>query len=122
MGCVPEYKEQYEFSQVMTKVILDEEFDDYEVFGQEERRELIFRLFMHLVYGGPLNQYEDSVGPYFDLTKGLYKDLVSCVIAASTLRYSLIFLPPRVASLRAPACGSCVFLGSAHRDGAAGAG
>ena len=37
-------------------MLLDEEHDSYGEFSEGERRELIFRLFLHLVYGGPLNQ------------------------------------------------------------------
>ena len=50
--------------------------DQFDIFDQEERDELIFKLFAHLIYGGPLNQYEDNIGPYFDITRDLYKDLV----------------------------------------------
>lgn len=53
--------------------------EEYDTFSEEERDELLFRLFRLLVVGGALNQYEDSIGPYFDLTRDLYKDVVTCV-------------------------------------------
>lgn len=54
-----------------------EEADEYDIFSAEERAELLFKLFTLLVVGGPLNQYEDNIGPYFDITRDLYKDLVT---------------------------------------------
>eukprot|EP00730_Choanoeca_flexa_P018763 TRINITY_DN9143_c0_g1_i1.p1 TRINITY_DN9143_c0_g1~~TRINITY_DN9143_c0_g1_i1.p1 ORF type:complete len:223 (+),score=33.24 TRINITY_DN9143_c0_g1_i1:225-893(+) len=76
-GCIPEWVEGYEINSELLKTMWMEESEHYDIFDQEERDELIFKLFAHLVYGGPLNQYEDNIGPYFDITRDLYKDLVS---------------------------------------------
>eukprot|EP00050_Salpingoeca_kvevrii_P022439 m.126514 g.126514 ORF g.126514 m.126514 type:complete len:396 (+) comp9707_c0_seq4:4276-5463(+) len=77
VGCIPEYDGPLTFNQELQKVLLMQDSDHYDVFSADERNQLLFRLFTLLVYGGPLNQYEDSIGPYFDLTKGLYKDVIS---------------------------------------------
>jgi hypothetical protein len=50
---------------------------EYDTFTEEERDELLFRIFRLLVVGGALNQYEDNIGPYFDLTRDLYRDVVT---------------------------------------------
>eukprot|EP00045_Choanoeca_perplexa_P011705 m.124986 g.124986 ORF g.124986 m.124986 type:complete len:257 (+) comp15730_c0_seq1:151-921(+) len=76
-GCIPEWVEGYEINSELLKALWMEDSDQYDIFDQEERDELIFRLFAHLIYGGPLNQYDDTIGPYFDITRDLYKDLVS---------------------------------------------
>eukprot|EP00049_Salpingoeca_infusionum_P017936 m.355043 g.355043 ORF g.355043 m.355043 type:complete len:257 (-) comp17166_c0_seq1:2035-2805(-) len=77
-GCLPEYMDDgYEISTQLAKTLLVEESDEYAMFSKEERQELLFLLFQHLVIGGPLNQYEDNVAPYFDATKVIYKDCVS---------------------------------------------
>ena len=44
--------------------MLMDDSDHYDIFSEEERSELIFKLFQHLTLGGPLNQYEDDIGPY----------------------------------------------------------
>eukprot|EP00039_Didymoeca_costata_P033466 m.42496 g.42496 ORF g.42496 m.42496 type:complete len:278 (-) comp9886_c0_seq2:175-1008(-) len=77
-GCFPEYLDNgFTINQEVGKVILMEDSDHYDMFSSEERQELLFRIFQHLTLGGPLNQYEDEVGPYFDTVKAFYKSLVS---------------------------------------------
>lgn len=76
-GCVPDIVDNVPINNELSKVLLVEDSDNFEEFSPEERKEFLFRLFTHLVVGGPLNQYEDFIGPYFDTTKNLYKDLVS---------------------------------------------
>ena len=57
--------------------MLVEDSDNFSSFSSTDRQEFLFRLFTHLVVGGNLNQYDDSIAAYFDLTKSLYKDLVT---------------------------------------------
>ncbi|EGD77582.1 hypothetical protein PTSG_08679 [Salpingoeca rosetta] len=73
-GCIPECLDNgMEINQEITKVLHMPESEQYDMFVPEERQEFLFQLFSLLVTGGPLNQYEDNVGPYFDLTRSLYK-------------------------------------------------
>jgi len=58
-------------------MLLDESSEEWDVYSAAERKELIFHVMQRLATGGGLNQYEDSMEPYLDLAKGLYKDLVS---------------------------------------------
>ena len=37
----------------------------------------VFKVFQTLVIGGSLNQYEDTLKPYLEWTKTIYKSLVS---------------------------------------------
>ena len=57
-------------------MILMEDSDNYEVYSESERQEFLFHLFEHLCLGGSVCQYEDSITPYLDTVKALYKDLV----------------------------------------------
>lgn len=57
--------------------MLLEDSDNYDTFSEEDRGQFLFRIFKHLTLGGPLNQYEDNIGPYFDTVKKIYKDFVS---------------------------------------------
>ena len=70
------YVDGFEINQEMGKVVLMPESENYDVFSDDDRKELIFKIFQHLTLGGPLNQYEDSIGPYFDTTKAFYKALI----------------------------------------------
>ena len=61
----------------LRKLLLDESSEEWEVFSDQERRELIFHVMQRLAVGGGMNQYDDSIEPYLKLTKALYKDLVT---------------------------------------------
>jgi len=50
--------------------------DNYDMFTEEERSEFLFRVFRHLCLGGAVCQFEDTIQPYLDATKAVYKDLV----------------------------------------------
>lgn len=54
-----------------------EDSEKYEAFDQNQRKEFLFKVFQALVLGGSLNQYEDTMKPYLEWTKTLYKSLVS---------------------------------------------
>jgi len=76
-GCIPEVFEGINIDNELSNVLLVDGSDNYAVFSPEDRSEFLFRLFTHLVVGGTLNQYDDFIAAYFDLTKALYKDLVT---------------------------------------------
>ncbi|KAG7189382.1 hypothetical protein KM043_017029 [Ampulex compressa] len=57
-------------------MLLDEESDEYNLYSEEDRKEFIFKIFQLLVLGGTLCQYEDSLDPYLNVTKDIYKDLI----------------------------------------------
>lgn len=57
-------------------MLLMPDSEHYDIYNESERNEFIFRLFRHLCLGGAVCQYEDTVQPYLDATKAIYKDLV----------------------------------------------
>lgn len=57
-------------------MLLMPESDHFDLYSEVERNEFIFRLFRHLCLGGDVCQYEDSIQPYLDATKAIYKDLL----------------------------------------------
>jgi hypothetical protein len=75
-GCVPNDVAGFTVNQEIGRVLLDDECDGFDVFAKADRQELLFGIFQTLCLGGALNQYEDSIGPYFELTKALYKHCV----------------------------------------------
>ena len=77
-GCVPEYMDNgFIINDEVGKVMLMEDSNNYDTFSKDERNELLFKIFQHLTLGGPLNQYENEIGPYFDTVKTFYKNLIS---------------------------------------------
>lgn len=77
--CFDEYYENFTVSDELRKCLLMEEFDSYQAFTPEQRREFIFQLFKAMCLGGRLCQYEDSVLTYLDVTKKMYKDMTTVV-------------------------------------------
>lgn len=59
---------------LVRETILMEESEMYDAFSEQERKEFLFRIFSHLVFGGASNQWEDHVEEYFKVTKAIYKD------------------------------------------------
>ncbi|XP_011504128.1 PREDICTED: uncharacterized protein C11orf70 homolog, partial [Ceratosolen solmsi marchali] len=58
-------------------MLLDTECPEYNLFTDEERQEFIFRIFELLVLGGVLCQFENEIKPYLDITRSIYKDLIT---------------------------------------------
>jgi hypothetical protein len=64
-------------SDELRKCLLDPSSESYDIaFQREHRQELLYHIFSHLVLGGRINQFEDNIGPYLQVTKMLYKDMV----------------------------------------------
>ncbi|XP_047461495.1 cilia- and flagella-associated protein 300 [Mugil cephalus] len=61
----------------LRKMLQDDCSEHYHAVGREEREEFLFCLFKHLCLGGELCQYEDTIDPYINTTKQIYKDLIS---------------------------------------------
>nr|CAD7441424.1 unnamed protein product [Timema bartmani] len=61
----------------LRKMLLDEDSSNYKLIPKSDRNEFIFCLFQAICLGGQWCQYEDSIKPYLDITKLIYKDLVS---------------------------------------------
>eukprot|EP00048_Salpingoeca_helianthica_P009177 m.131669 g.131669 ORF g.131669 m.131669 type:complete len:259 (-) comp14796_c3_seq1:39-815(-) len=76
-GCIPDTVDGVQINNELAQILLVEDSEKYGEFTAADRSEFLFRLFSHLVVGGPLNQYDDYIAPYFDITKDLYKDLVT---------------------------------------------
>lgn len=76
-GRIEEDVEGVPIHNLIREAILMEESELYDAFSIQERKEFLFRIFSHVVFGGASNQYEDHVEEYFKVTKQLYKDLLT---------------------------------------------
>ncbi|XP_067841565.1 cilia- and flagella-associated protein 300 isoform X2 [Heptranchias perlo] len=75
--CLDEFYEDFTISDQLRQVLLLEDSDNYQIFSEAERDEFVFRIFKHLCLGGALCQFEDTIDPYLETTKAVYKELVS---------------------------------------------
>merc|ERR1719183_1385981 len=62
---------------LVREAILLEESDLYDSFSDKDRKEFLFHIFKHIMFGGASNQWEDHVEDYFKVTKDVYKDLLT---------------------------------------------
>ncbi|XP_029633935.1 cilia- and flagella-associated protein 300-like isoform X2 [Octopus sinensis] len=74
--CFDEYYENFAISDELRKMLLLEESDNYNLYSPSEKEEFLFCLLKHLCLGGKVCQFEDDFGPYEDMVKKLYKELV----------------------------------------------
>ncbi|KAJ8309761.1 hypothetical protein KUTeg_011626 [Tegillarca granosa] len=75
--CFDEFCGDFTVSDELRKMLLIDDSDNYCIYSDSERDEFLFRLFKHLCLGGQYCQFEDMLDPYTDMTKQLYKDLIS---------------------------------------------
>ena len=61
----------------LRQMLLDDSCEDYDLFSEAERSELIFHVLKRLAVGGGMNQWDEHIEPYLKLTKDIYKDLVT---------------------------------------------
>ena len=59
------------------EAFLMEESEHYDKFSEEDKKELLIQLFKILIIGGSLNQYDETIEPYREELKKLYKEMVS---------------------------------------------
>ena len=78
---------------IFFQMLVSDESDYFDLYSEAEQDELLFRLFKHLCLGGSVCQYEDTVEPYLQATKLIYKDLVRYVWRCNdkTIPFELLF-------------------------------
>jgi len=88
--CMPQYVDDICVSDKLRELLMIEDSEDYELYSDEERGEVLMRVLRACVVGGPLCQYEDNVKPYFQVTKALYKDFLSVKKNAETSKLEIV--------------------------------
>lgn len=71
-------------SDCLQVALLDEDSEEYEVFTQEDRKELLFQVIKLLVLGGEICQYEDEWDTYEPVITSLYRDLIGKSVVKNT--------------------------------------
>jgi len=88
--CFDEYIGDFTISDHLRQMLINEDSDQFCEFNETERSEFLFLLFSHICLGGRLCQYEDNVQPYLDVTKAVYKDLISVQKNPETKELSIL--------------------------------
>ncbi|XP_075706087.1 cilia- and flagella-associated protein 300 [Rhinoderma darwinii] len=88
--CLDEYVDDFIVSDELRKVLLLEDSEKYEIFSTSDRQEFLFLLFKHLCLGGAVCQFEDTIDPYLEITKSMYKELISVQKNPETKQINII--------------------------------
>lgn len=75
--CFEEMVDDVPVQDEFRKALLVEDSENYGLFDDEQREELLFRLMKHLAVGGSLCQFEDTLPPYLDALRQIYRGLLS---------------------------------------------
>jgi len=104
--CLDEYYDSFVVSDQLRKCLLMEEEDVFKLFSESDRHEFIFHVFKSLCLGGTCCQFEDDLQPYLDMTRKIYKDMITVVKDSKTEKikvashvYQIVELESSIASL-----------------------
>jgi hypothetical protein len=76
--CLEEVVDGVVVADELRRALLCEESENFLLFDENERAELLFKLLATVALGGSSQcQYEDTAAPYLELARCLYKDLVT---------------------------------------------
>jgi cilia- and flagella-associated protein 300 len=83
-GCFEEIYEGISVSDKLRDMLVNEDSENASVYSEGEKKELIFVIFRILVIGGSMCQPDTEVKRYQELTKSLYKELLTVYKMPST--------------------------------------
>eukprot|EP00658_Telonema_sp_P-2_P016675 TRINITY_DN1646_c0_g1_i5.p2 TRINITY_DN1646_c0_g1~~TRINITY_DN1646_c0_g1_i5.p2 ORF type:complete len:141 (-),score=22.16 TRINITY_DN1646_c0_g1_i5:271-693(-) len=101
MGCFEEWEEGMCLQDRLRVALAKPDAEDYSVFTEQQRQELIVEIFRHLCLGGGMNQWDDNIDPYLDITKAIYKDMLSVRKNSDTGKVEVSTLAYKVTDLEA---------------------
>ncbi|KAG4087784.1 hypothetical protein H8356DRAFT_1010305 [Neocallimastix lanati (nom. inval.)] len=97
--CFDEYTDHFLVSDELRKCILMPEFETYDIFTEDDRKEFLFHIFKSICLGGYICQYEDDIQKYFDISKLLYKDFVRVTRDNKTKKLNVISMVYKINDL-----------------------
>jgi len=75
--CLDEDLEGFLIADEVHRMLLTDESEHWDLYSEEEKGEFLHLIFKHLVLGGPVCQYDDMIERYLEVTKALYKELIT---------------------------------------------
>ena len=82
--CMEETFDDVTAGDKLRKMLVDEDDEEYCLYDDEEKQELLFHIFKRLVIGGSMCQWEDEIKEYERLTKQIYRELLTVHKSQST--------------------------------------
>ena len=83
-GCFEEVYDGMTVQDKLRELLINEDSENACIYSEKERKELIYVLFKLLVVGGSMCQPDTNMERYLDMTKGLYRDLLTVYKAPTT--------------------------------------
>eukprot|EP00798_Chlamydomonas_sp_ICE-L_P027507 gene27507-2509_t len=75
--CMDDVREGFQISDMLREMLLSDESENADLYSDEEKAELLWKVFEALCLGGPCCQFEDRLEPYIEVTKKVYKELLA---------------------------------------------
>lgn len=76
-GCFEEIYDGISVGDLLREMLLNEDSENASLFNESEKKQFIFRLFKLLAVGGSMCQPDTKTDRYLEMTKNLYKNLIS---------------------------------------------
>jgi len=76
-GCFEEIVEGISVGDLLRDVLLNEYSENARLFSESEKKQFIYCLFKLIAIGGSMCQPDTKIDRYLEMTKGLYKNLIS---------------------------------------------
>ncbi|KAK9811465.1 hypothetical protein WJX72_004407 [[Myrmecia] bisecta] len=75
--CMEDIMDGFQVSDMLRDLLLSKDSENAALFSEQDTAQFLFRVFRHLCLGGAINQFEDNIEAYLDVTKKIYKELIS---------------------------------------------
>ena len=82
--CLDELVDGANAQDELRELLVNEDSVKADTFSEAAQKEALFRLFKMFAVGGPMCQSDDEVGNYLEMTKSLYRDLVTVYKSSKT--------------------------------------
>ena len=76
-GCYEDMVSEIPINDLLKDLMINNNGENRNLYSEEDRKQFIFQLFKILVLGGSLKQPDARTDHYLELTKGIYKDLLT---------------------------------------------
>ena len=76
-GCYEDIVNEIPINDLLKDLLINNNSENRNLYSDEDRKQFIFQLFKILVLGGNMNQPDTRTDRYLELTKGIYKDLLT---------------------------------------------
>merc|ERR1711964_62572 len=80
-------------------LLLNPDTEEEELYSDDDKKEFIYHIFKWLCVGGSMTQPDETLPPYVDVTKALYRELINVHKAIKSGEIEVSSIVVRVTSL-----------------------